>query len=189
MVDKNKAGRLAAFDNHVVRRQVAMDEAGSMEPRNLFPQCVQQRALVNEPLCPGHSQRPGQRFARCASGHDYATPGSSLVPINQDRRRVNVSRNKLVNHTRHILLPRLTKQLLQLPKAARRIQNLDEHVTNAFCVTAIANPPSQRMARASKRASKAAANCRKRSLDKVRIHLIDRFGIVDKPRVGKFWRV
>ncbi len=44
MVDKNKTGLLAAFDNHVVRRKVAMDEAGSMEPRHLFPQCLQQRA-------------------------------------------------------------------------------------------------------------------------------------------------
>lgn len=109
MIDKNETGRLPAFDNDVVRRQVAMDEAGSMEPRNRFPQCVQQRALVNKPLCPGHLQRPGQRYARCASGHDYATPGRRLVPVNQDRRRVNVSRNKLVDYTRHILLPRLTK--------------------------------------------------------------------------------
>jgi hypothetical protein len=109
VVNKNKPWRLAAFDNHIVRRQVAMDEAGSMKPRNLFPQCVKQRALVNKSLCSAHPQRPRQRQARCASGHDYATPGRSLVPINQDRGRVNVSRNQLVNYARYILLPRLAK--------------------------------------------------------------------------------
>jgi len=189
MVDKNKTGRLAAFDNHVVRRQVAMDEAGSMEPRNLFPQCLQQRALVRQSLRPGHPQRPRQHYAPCASGHDYATPSRRLVPINQDRRRVNVRRNKLVNHTRDILLPRLTKQMLQLPKAARRIQNLDKRVTNACCVPAILNPPSQRIARASQRTSKAPASCRKRLLDKVRIRLPDKLWIVEKLRVRKFRHV
>jgi len=109
MVDKNKTGRLAEFDNQVVRRQVAMDETGSMEPRNLLSQCVQQRALVRESLRPGHPQRPGQRYAARASGYDYATPGRGLVPVNQDRRRINVSRNKLVNYPRHMLLRRLSK--------------------------------------------------------------------------------
>jgi hypothetical protein len=109
------------------------------------------------------------------------------VPINQDRRRVNVRRNKLVNHARHILLPRLTKPMLQLPKAARRIQNLDKRV--ACCVPAILNHPGQRITRASQRTSKAAASCRKRLLDKVRIRLPDKLWIVDKPSVRKFRHV
>ncbi len=38
IIDKNEPGRFAAFDNDDVRRQVTMDEAGTMEPRDLFPQ-------------------------------------------------------------------------------------------------------------------------------------------------------
>jgi hypothetical protein len=75
--------------------------------------------------------------------------------------------------------------MLQLPKAARRIQNLDKCVTNTCRVPAILNAPSQRVARASQRTSKAAASCRKRSLDKVRIRLSRKLSIVDKLRVGK----
>lgn len=75
--------------------------------------------------------------------------------------------------------------MLQLPKAARRIQHLDKRVTSACWVPAIANPPSQCMARAAKRASKAVASCCKRLLDKVRIPLPDKLWIVDKLPVRK----
>src|SRR5690349_14779530 len=75
--------------------------------------------------------------------------------------------------------------MLQLPKAARRIQNFDKPVTNACCVPAIPNPPGQRMTRASKWASKTAASCRQRLLDKVRIRLPDKLRIVNKLRIRK----
>jgi hypothetical protein len=75
--------------------------------------------------------------------------------------------------------------MLQPPKAARRIQNLDKRVTNACRVPAILNP-SHRMARASKRAAKAAASCRKCLLDKLCIRLTDKLWVVDELRVGKF---